>query len=90
MYADDEQSRKLEEASWKQKVPKPKEPRALTRAHTAMETMRGHFREHVKTDLKLSRKLGVASMQDNFNHGFHGCTRIRKQRHGGGVESSQS
>ena len=53
MYADDEQSRKLEEASWKQKVPKPKEPRALTRAHTAMETMRDHFNACVKTDMRL-------------------------------------
>ena len=53
MGADDEQSRKLEEASWKQKAPKPKEPRALTRAHTAMETMRDHFKENIKTDMRL-------------------------------------
>jgi len=90
MGVDDEQSRKLEAISTKTKAQQPKEPRALTRAHTAMETMRDHFKDHIKTDLKLSRKLGVASMQDNFNHGFHGCTRIRKQRYGEGVESSQS
>ena len=48
MGADDEQSRKLEAISTKTKAQQPKEPRALTRAHTAMETMRDHFKVRLK------------------------------------------
>ena len=63
---------KLEAISTKTKNPQPEEPRALTRAHTAMETMRDHFKENIKTDMSLIESR-VSSRQDNFNHGFHGC-----------------
>ena len=47
------ESRKLEAISTKTKDQQPKETRALTRAHTAMETMRDHFKENIKTDMRL-------------------------------------
>ena len=67
MGVDDEQSRKLEAISTKTKAQQPKEPRALTRAHRAMGTIRHHF--------KVRLKLANCKIENKFNHGFLGRTK---------------
>ena len=63
----------MEAKSPKTKNPQPEEPRALTRAHTAMETMRDFYKVRFKKSESrggsLKLEVGRSNLTTNFAEG---------------------